>query len=430
MTVVVPIILLLVFIVTGMPVAFALGLAGSIGLILLGGFDLFLGVVQTTPYESVAVFLFTTIPMFILMAELLTASKMTKDLFYASNMWFGNLPGGLGIATVFAGSGLAAVSGSSTAAAAALASAAVPEMDKYGYDKKFSMGVVSIAGTLAVMIPPSIVLILYGILTETGVGSLLIAAIIPGILTAIGYVITVIYWVKRKPEVAPKIKSKPSMSEKMHSLKGVWPILILVIVVIGSIYGGIVTATEAGAIGAFATFMIALLSRRLTVKSTSNALHQSLRSTGMIMTIVFCAMIFSYYLTATQVTQNLITFVSNAGISKEFVLLIVIVLYLVLGVFMDIIAIMILTLPFTFPLMMTLGYDPIWFGIIVTKTIEIGLVTPPVGMNVFVASSAANVKPEIAFQGVARFVVTDLIILALLVLFPFLSLWLPNMMSN
>ncbi|WP_260287170.1 TRAP transporter large permease [Peribacillus aracenensis] len=430
MTVAIVIILLFVFLATGMPIAFAMGISGVVGLYILGGSDLALGVLQTTPYENVAAFLFTTIPMFILMAELMTASNMTKDLFYASHKWLSNLPGGLGIATIIAGAGLGALSGSSTASAATLATSAVPEMEKYGYKTHFSMGVASISGTLAIMIPPSMVLILYGILTETGVGDLLVAGVIPGIVTALGYILTVVYWVKRHPDVAPKIYEKTSLSEKVKSLKNIWAAVLLIIIVIGGIYLGIVTATEAGALGAFGAFLIALSSRRLKFKAAQTAFQKTLKATGMIVTIVFCSMIFSYFLTATQVTQNLINVVTDSGMSKWLVLAIVVVLYLILGFFMDQVAILILTLPFTFPLMMSLGFNPIWFGIVVTKTAEIGLVTPPVGMNVFVAAGAAGVKTHEAFRGVTRFVICELIILLILILFPVISTWLPEMIMK
>lgn len=428
MTVAIPISLLLFLLAFGMPIAFAMLLSGTIGLVMVGGLQMFMGVAQTTPYESVANFLLTTIPMFILMAEFMTASGITKDLFRAGNKWLGNLPGGLGIATVFAGTGLAAVCGSSTASAATLASSAVPEMKRYGYKTHFAMGTVSIAGTLAIMIPPSIVLILYGILTETGIGSLLIAGIIPGALTALGYIITILVWVKRHPDVAPRNEIIPTMKEKVESLKGIWPMLLLVMIVIVTIYSGVVTATEAGAFGALAAFLIALAMRRLSWKSTMEALNRTLKSTSMILLIVIGAMFFGYYLTSTQVTQNLIGVINESNIPSWVVLLIVIILYLILGMFLDQIAILILTLPFTFPLIISLGYDPIWFGIIVTKTAEIGLVTPPVGMNVFVASGSAGVPTAVGFKGVMPFVLCDLLILLILIMLPFLSTWLPGLM--
>lgn len=428
MVVTITLILLFVFLALGMPIAFALGISGSIGLIMLGGFQMFGGILQTTPYESVSSYLLSTIPMFILMAEFMTASGITKDLFFAANKWLGRLPGGLALAAIFAGTGMAAVSGSSTASAATLSSAAVPEMRRYGYQMDFSLGVVSIAGTLAVMIPPSIALILYGILTETGIGSLLIAGIIPGLLTAIGYMITVFIYVKLRPEVAPQVKEVVPLKEKFESIKYTWPMLLLIVTVIVAIYTGIVTPTEAGALGAFVAFLIALAMRRLTVQKVNQALSRTLRSTTMILFIVIGAMIFSYFVTVTQVTQNLISFIQASDISKWVVLAAVVVIYLILGMFLDQIAILILTLPFTFPLITSLGFDPIWFGVIVTKTVEIGLVTPPVGLNVFVASGVTGVSTAVAFRGVILFVFVELVILLLLILFPALSTWLPSLM--
>jgi tripartite ATP-independent transporter DctM subunit len=355
---------------------------------------------------------------------------MTKDIFNACHKWLGRLPGGLGIATILAGAVLGAVSGSSTAAAATLSTSAVPQMKRYGYKTHFSMGVVSISGTLAILIPPSLALIMYGIFTETGVGSLLIAGIIPGILSALAYIVTVLIWVKRNPNVAPRIAEKPTFQEKVQSLRTIWPALVLFLVVIGGIYAGVVTATEAGALGAFATFVIVLLLRRLSFKNMNIAFKNTLRATAMIMTIVICAMVFGYFLTTTQVTQHLIEFIADSGVSKWTVLFFIVILYIVLGFFMDQIAILILTLPFTFPLMTSLGFDPIWFGILVTKLGEIGLITPPVGMNVFVAAGAAGVRPSEGFRGVTPFVICDMVVLLILILFPALSTWLPATMMN
>ncbi|WP_085990905.1 TRAP transporter large permease [Oceanobacillus senegalensis] len=430
MAVILPLICLIVFLAFGMPIAFALGLSGSIGLILFSGWDSFLGILQTTPYDSVKSFLMSAIPMFILMASFMTVSGIMKDLFEAAYKWLGKLPGGLGITTVFAGAMMGAVSGSSQAAAAAMAKAVTPEMEKYKYNTAFTMGVISIAGTLSVMIPPSIILILYGILTETGVGSLLIAGIIPGILTAFGYIIVIITWVKMKPEIAPKIDIELTIKEKIKSLKNIWPMLLIIIAVIGGIYSGIVTATEAGALGAFITLAVVFLMRRINFKQFGLALNDTIKSTTMIMTIIIGAHIFSYYLTMTQVTQNIVMMIEGLEVSRYFVLAIIIVIYLILGFFMDQIAILILTLPLTFPIIMTLGFNPVWFGIVVAKTVEIGLVTPPVGMNIFVATGAAGVRTAEGFKGVKWFVLMDLLILIILLLMPFISLWLPGLMMK
>ena len=428
MSVAIPLILLLLFLAFGMPIAFALGIAGSIGLLINSGWDSFLGIMQTAPYDSVKSFIMTSIPMFILMASLMTVSGIMKDLFQAAYKWLGKLPGGLGIATVFAGAMMASVSGSSQASAAAMSKAAAPEMKKYNYDTAFTMGVVSMAGTLAVMIPPSIILILYGILTETGVGSLLIAGIIPGILTAIGYIIVIFVWVKFKPEIAPKIEINPTMKEKFVALKNIWPMLVIILAVIGGIYSGLVTATEAGAMGAFITLVVVFIMGRMNLNKFGEALTDTIKSTTMIMTIIIGAHIFSYFLTLTQSTQRIVGIVEGLDTSKYWILAIIIIIYLILGFFMDQIAILILTLPLTFPIITSLGFDPVWFGIIVTKTVEIGLVTPPVGMNVFVATGAAGVKTAEGFKGVTWFVIMDLFILVLLILMPFITLWLPELM--
>lgn len=428
MSVAIPLILLLLFLAFGMPIAFALGIAGSIGLLMNSGWDSFLGIMQTAPYDSVKSFIMTSIPMFILMASLMTVSGIMKDLFQAAYKWLGKLPGGLGIATVFAGAMMASVSGSSQASAAAMSKAAAPEMKKYNYDTAFTMGVVSMAGTLAVMIPPSIILILYGILTETGVGSLLIAGIIPGVLTALGYIIVIFLWVKFKPEIAPKIEINPTIKEKFVALKNIWPMLIIILAVIGGIYSGLVTATEAGAMGAFITLVVVFIMGRMNLNKFGEALTDTIKSTTMIMTIIIGAHIFSYFLTLTQSTQRIVGIVEGLDTSKYWILAIIIIIYLILGFFMDQIAILILTLPLTFPIITSLGFDPVWFGIIVTKTVEIGLVTPPVGMNVFVATGAAGVKTAEGFKGVTWFVIMDLFILVLLILMPFITLWLPELM--
>ncbi|MFC4557921.1 TRAP transporter large permease [Virgibacillus kekensis] len=428
MTIFIPLLLLALFLIFGMPVAFAIGISGSVGLILAGGWDSFTGILLTAPYASVKSFLLSAIPMFILMASFMTVSGIMKDLINAAYKWLGRLPGGLGIATVFAGAVLGAVSGSSQASAATMASSVGPEMKKYNHKTPFILGVVSISGTLACMIPPSIVLILYGILTETSVGALLISGIIPGILTALGYIIVIFIWVKVKPEVAPKIDIKPTIKERISSLKTVWPMLVIIIAVLGGIYSGFITATEAGAVGALITFLVILFMGRFTFAKINSALNDAIKSSTMILTIIIGAHIFGYFLTITQITQQLVMLVEGMEVSRYVILLLIVFIYLILGLFMDQLAILILTLPLTFPIIISLGFNPIWFGIIVTKTAEIGLVTPPLGMNVFVASGASGLKASEGFKGVVWFVLMDLLVLAILILFPILSTWLPGKM--
>lgn len=422
------IILLLLFLAIGMPVAFSLGVAGVIGLWLVNDFSLVQGILQTTPYSSAASFVLTTVPMFILMAELASVSGMTRDIFIASYRWLGHIRGGLAIATVVACAGMAAISGSSTASAAAMAKTTIPEMRKYKYNDALSAGVVSVAGTLAIMIPPSIILILYGIMTEVPIGPLLIAGIIPGLMTAAGYIISIYIWVTQKPHLAPTIQPF-AMKERMASLKNIWPMLILIFAILIAIYTGAVTPTEAGAVGSFVAFGLALLISKISFAKVKEALSRTATTTSMIFLIIIGAMIFGYFLTYTRVTQNLISFVGELDVNRWVIMAIVVTIYLILGCLMDQLAILFLTVPLTYPLAMSLGFDPIWFGIIITKTAEIGLVTPPLGMNVYVTSSSANVPINVVFSGTGRLLVVEFLSLIILLAFPGICTWLPGIMG-
>ncbi len=423
-----PIILLLVLLVVGMPVAFAMGVSGTIGIYMLGGMDTLMGILGTSPYRSAASFLLTTLPLFIFMAEIISATNITRDLFNAAHKWLGHLPGGLGIATVMACALLGAMSGSSTASAAAMSSIAIPEMVKFNYKKHMAAGVVAIGGTLAIMIPPSIPMIVYGITTETSIGKLLIAGVFPGLLTALFYSVGIIGWVKLDPEVAPLI-SPHSWRERFFSLKGIWPALVLITLVIGGMYSGFVTATEAAAVGAFGALMLGLAMHRLTWRSFSTAVKSTLRSSTMIFTIIIGAMILGYYMTISLFTQSAISYITSLPIGRWGVMMILVVVYLMLGCFMDQIAILLLTLPLTFPLATGLGFDPIWFGVIVIALAEIGLVTPPVGLNSYVVSSVSKVSLEETFKGAGIMLIFEAVVLAILLAFPQISTWLPSLMD-
>lgn len=429
MSVTISFLTLFALLLLGVPVGFALAISGSLGLFLHSGFGAMFGILQTTPYMSVASFILVAIPMFILMAEFAANSGITERTFRASHYWLGHMPGGLAIATVFASTGLAAISGSSTAATATMAKTAVGEMRKYKYKESFAVGVVSLAGTLAVMIPPSIILIVYGILTEVPIGPLLIAGIIPGIITAIGYMISIFVWVKKWPEDAPQIE-KYSLKDRVKSLSGIWPMFLLIIFMIVAIYSGAVTPTEAGAVGASACLLIGTLMVGLKVSGIKEALSQTAQTTSMIFMIIIGAMIFGYFITVTQLTQSILQYVISLPFSPYVIMSIIVIIYLLLGTFMDQLAVLFLTIPITFPISQVLGFDPIWFGIIVTKTVEIGLVTPPLGLNVFIASKAANVPVVEGFKGVSRLLIVELIILIILFCFPAISTWLPQKMAG
>ncbi|MBR26432.1 MAG: C4-dicarboxylate ABC transporter permease [Rhodobacteraceae bacterium] len=421
-------ILLLVLIALGMPIAFALGVTGALGVLSQIGFTPMLGVLQTTPYRTAAHFLLSTVPLFILMAELLARGSVVRDLYRLAYLCLGHIRGGLAMAAIAANVGFAVLSGSSTAAAAAMSRISMPEMRRYGYDESFALGVIAIGGTLSIMIPPSLALILFGVLTETSIGKLFLAGIIPGLITVAGYLIVIQILVRRRPEIAPATERFP-VKARMEALPRVWPALVLVFLVLGGIYSGAITATEAAAVGALGALVISTLIGGLRWAGMNDALTATLRATCMIFTIIIGAMIFGYFLAIAQIPQTLVEAVGDLPLPRWGVMLVIIGIYIVLGFFIDQIAITILTLPLTFPLVMSLGYDPIWFGIIMTKTAEIGLVTPPLGMNVFVACGAAGSRIENGFRGVAPFILGEIVVIGLLFLVPELSTWLPSLMD-
>lgn len=422
------VLLMLLFLFTGMPVAFALGVAGAIGLYVFDGMDTVLGLLGTVPYRSAAHYTLSTVPMFILMAQFISVSGIVDDVFTAAQRWLERLPGGLAITTVFAAAGMAAMSGSSTASAATLSTMAVPQMVRHGYSPRIATGVVTIAGTLAIMIPPSIAFVLYGIITETSIGKLLIAGIIPGILTAAMYCVAIVVWSKVAPGSMPASTIRHSWKDRVDSLRNLWPFMILASIVVGSMYGGLATPTEAAALGAFGSLLIPLLMGRMSVGKFKTAVMLTMRSTTMIFAIIIGAMIFGYFLTITESTQDLIAYIGNLDVNRWVIMLFIVVMYLVLGCIMDQVAIILVTLPLVFPLIVSLGFDPIWFGVICTKTAEIGMATPPLGMNAYVVSATTKVPLEDVFRGTAPLLATDLVALVVLLAFPALSTWLPSTM--
>lgn len=419
--------LLVALIALGMPIAFTLAVCGALGLYLEVGLSPMLSVLQTTPYRTAASFLLSTVPLFILMAELLARGSIVKNLYRACFVWMGHIRGGLALAAIAASVGFAVLSGSSTAAAAAMSRISMPEMRRYGYSESFALGVVAVGGTLSIMIPPSLPLILYGVLTETSIGRLFLAGILPGVLTAASYVITIIIQVRRNPDIAPPTE-RHAWSERFASLPGTSPAIILVFLVLGGIYSGAITATEAAAVGAAGAFIISFSVGGLRWKGMKDAFSATLTTTAMIFAIIIGAMIFGYFLAITQVPQALVIWVGALPLPAWTILIIIILLYLVLGFFIDQLAIIILTLPLIYPMVLSLGFDPIWFGIIMTKTVEMGLVTPPLGLNVFVACGATNTRVEDGFRGVAPFLLGDLVVILLLIIFPSIATFLPSLM--
>jgi C4-dicarboxylate transporter DctM subunit len=420
--------LLFVLLAIGTPVAFSLVITGSIGLFIVGGWDAVVGVLTTTPLSTAASYELISVPLFILMAEFVILSGVADNLFKCAATWVGRVPGGLGMATALAGAGFGAISGSSTASAATLSSTTMPAMLKQGYDPSLAGGVVAISGTLAMLIPPSIALVLYGIIADVSIGQLLIGGVIPGLLVTLTIMGTVLVLVTINPHHAPRGRAF-TMREKFASLRVVGPMVFLFMAVTGVIYTGVATPTEASGLGAFGAFLIAIKERKVNFKTLSRALVHASHASCMIIMIVVCAKVFGYYFTLTQSTQALVQWVSAMDLHRMVVMTFILLGYLVLGCLMDQIAILILTVPIVLPLVKVLGFDPVWFGVIVIVMAEVGLVTPPVGLNVFVVARYAKRPLAEIFRGVWPHVVSHIVLVAVMVAFPAIVLWLPSKMA-
>lgn len=427
MTAAIGIIVLFALLAIGMPVGFAMLIAGALGLWLMGGTTLVVGYLSTTPLATTSAYELITVPMFILMAELVILSGVANSLFSAAAIWVGRVPGGLGIATAMAGAGFGAICGSSTASAATLSATSVPAMLERGYEPKMATGVVAISGTLAMLIPPSIALVLYAIIADQDIGQLLVGGVLPGLLVMVAIALTVYVLVLIRPSSAPGGPAY-SMREKFRSLKVAGPVVFLFTMVTGVIYLGIATPTEASSLGALGALLLTIWQRKLNRRTLIQAVMASAATTCMIFMIIMGAKVFGYFFTLTRITQDLIGLVEALDLAPAMVLLIVLAIYFVLGCIMDQAAILILTVPVTLPLMMSLGYDPVWFGVVVIVMAEIGLVTPPLGLNAFVVSKYTKRPLEEVFTGLWPHILAHLIVVALLCFFPQIVLWLPAQM--
>ena len=423
------VIVLLVLLAAGTPVGFSLLIAGVVGLWAKGGLDITLGILRTAPQSAGSSYEFITIPMFMLMAEFVILSKIADGLFQAATAWVGRIRGGLAVATALAGAGFAAISGSSTASAATLASTTIPGMLKQGYEPKMACGVVTISGTLAMLIPPSIALVLFGLVANVSIGRLLIAGVIPGILVTLTIILTVFYLVWRDPACAPAGRGY-GWREKVATLGAVGPMVLLFMLVTGLIYSGIATPTEASALGAFGAGVLAFRAGRLSVMSAVHALKRAAHTTCMILMIILGAQVFGYFITLTQVTQQLVAWVSSLALPSLVVLIAILLGKMLLGSIMDQAAIIILAVPVVLPVVVSIGYDPIWFGVIMIVTAEVGLVTPPIGLNAFVVARYTGRPLGEVFLGVLPHVIAHILIIAVFIAFPQTVLWLPSTMSR
>ena len=413
----------------GMPIAFALMLVGFGGITYLASFQAALPVVASTVYEVSSYYPYTVIPLFIVMGGFAGSSGMTQDLYAAFDKWFRRLPGGLGIATIGACAGFAAVSGSSVATAATMGTVALPEMKRYNYAPRLATGSIAAGGTLGFLIPPSIGFVVYGMLTEQSIGKLLVAGMLPGLALAVAYIAIIVVMVKMNPSLAPVSPGTVSWKEKFTSLLGVWEPLLIFLLVMGGIYGGLFTPTEAGAIGATALFVIALLKRKLNWRTLVEALLESIRISVMVLFLVAGANVFSYFLALSTIPMQVAGWAAGLDVSPYLIHAVIILIYLFLGCFLDAISMMVLTMPVIFPVILALHFDPIWFGVIAVLMMEAGLITPPMGLNIFtVAGVAKDIPVETIFRGVAPFLLSIFAIVFLITVFPQLALFLPQMM--
>ncbi|MDP9857433.1 TRAP transporter large permease [Agrobacterium tumefaciens] len=408
------------------PVGMAMGLVGVTGFGVIAGFGPALKLIGQTSMRTVTDYTFGVIPMFLLMGAFVSNSGMSRELFRAANTFIGHLKGGLGLATILACGGFAAISGSSVATAATFSTVAYPEMRRLKYPESFAAGTIAAGGTLGAMFPPSTVLVVYGIITEQDISKLFMAGLIPGIIAILMYMATIVIIGLVRPNLLPAAP-KSSWKERLDAIKDIWAPLSLFLFVIGGLYGGLFTPTEAGGVGAGGAFIIGVLRRRLDKEKILISLLHATRTAAAVFTVLIGALIFGYFLTITGTPQKVTAFLGSLGLGPYGVLALILVMYLVLGCLMDAMAMIILTVPIVYPVIVSLGFDPIWFAVIIVMTVELGLISPPVGMNVFVIKS---VVPELTFsrifRGVSPFIITDFLRLGLLVAFPILATWLPS----
>jgi len=415
----------------GIPVAYAIGTVAILGILYAVGPVFLLSTIQSLPYAFASDYNFVVVPLFVLMGALASRAGIITDLYQAAFQLTSRVRGSLMMATVMAQAMFAAISGSTTVAANIFTRMALPEMTRYGYNKGVSAGCVAAAGTLAGLIPPSIAMVLYAILTGEPVGKLLIAGILPGILTAVGYIVGIKVMLMVRPEWAPLITERFSLKQKFKALTNTWTVVLLIGLVLGGIYAGAFPPSAAGAVGAAGVLVIALSTRRLPKGALWESLIESARVSAVLFLIVMAGLMFSRFLLISGFIGDLKTFVTAVELTAPMFIAMVIVLFLILGCFVDSVSLMVITLPFLYPISKALGIDGIWFGVLVIKLIEIAAITPPVGLNLFAVLSAAKgqLQSRELFMGVVPFLIMEAIILTLMIAFPSIATLLPTLMD-
>ena len=420
----------LIFMAAGMPVFGALGLAGIIGILLLQG-SRGLGAVPGVIYDRLRGFTLVAIPLFILMGEIIFVTGIGADIFTATSKWLNKLPGSLGMASVAACAIFGALCGVSLAGAATIGSFAIPEMLKRGYDKSLATGCVAAAGGLALLIPPSVALILYGVVGDESVGKLFIGGIIPGLVLALLMMGYIFFLSKFRPHIAPRSMEEISWSERLTALVRIWPVLVLILLVLGSIYLGIATPTEAAAVGCMGAFGIGILRKKLNLSSLRRIFRETMLTSGMILLIFSSALLFGYVLTLLQLPQHLAEYVANSHLPDRVVLIFIFLFLFVMGMFMDIVSVILISTPILLPIVIGMGYNTLWFGIVMAIVCEIATETPPIGLNLFVIKGVS--PPQVSLidiiRGVIPFAVVETVGLVIFIAFPNLVLWLPGVLT-
>lgn len=431
MTIAIPLLLFVVLLLLGVPVAWTMAVAGLLGVFLItGSTGVVLGQLETVAYGEGTSYSLITIPLFVLLAYVVQNAKLSNDLFDAVAAWFGRLPGGLAISSVFAGGIFGAMSGTSVASATVMSRMAIPAMDARGYSRVLSVGSVAAGSTLSTLIPPSVVLIVYGISTETSVGKLLMAGIVPGILTAIALMVVILVVALRRPDLAPRGEGA-TLSQKLRSLRGVIPVVGLIALLMVCLYTGVASPTEIAAVGAALAIVLALVMRRLTWRGFVDAVRSTLKVTVMIFGLFIGAGFFGQFLTMARIPQTVVRWVEGLGLEPIGILLLVALIYIVGCMFVDEMPFMLLTLPVTFPLMtVTAGFDPVWYGVFSVMLLNIGLIAPPIGIVTFIVAGVTKSRLVDAYKGAGLMLIGIVGIIAVVVAFPDAVTWLPENMNR
>jgi C4-dicarboxylate transporter, DctM subunit len=422
------IIVLIVLLYSKMPVGFAMGFLGLIGFSYVVSFDAGLNLLARDVWDVFSSYNLTVIPLFVFMGQIAFHAGISRRLYDSAYVLLGHRRGGLAMTTVGACAAFSAICGSTNATAATMATVALPEMKRYGYDMGLATGTVAAAGSLGILIPPSVIFIVYGILTEQSIGKLFAAGILPGILLCFLFLLTIHLRVLKNPSLAPP-GPKSGVREKFRSFAGILEALVLFALVMGGIFFGLFTPTEAAAVGAFMTILIAIIRRQLHWKEFIQSLADTTKISCMIMVIVTGAVIFGHFMAITRIPYMLADYVSTLPLSPHAIIGVIILVYLIGGCFMDALAMIMLTIPIFFPVVQKLGFDPIWFGVVIVLITEMGVITPPVGINVYVVYGVARDVPlEKIFRGVFPMLIALLVCNLLLILIPQIALWLPGLM--